>query len=78
MIANHSLPSALRRDYSVRAGANHQSGLTARVLSGQPPLSGFFTSVIQDTQFMGGSCGEPKGSPVLCPVCQPARVRPPV
>jgi len=59
------LTFALDRDYSVRAGANHQSGFAARVLGGQPPLCGFFTSVKQDTQFMGGSCGREKSLPVL-------------
>ena len=65
------LTSAPRRDYSVSAGANHQTGLASCEQGGQPPLSGFFTSVIQDTQFMGGSCGEPKGSPVLARYANP-------
>lgn len=69
--ANHYLTFASGEDYSVRAGANHQTGLASRVQGGQPPLSGFFMSVIQDTQFMGGSCGELKSSPVLARYANP-------
>lgn len=67
----YPLTFASRPHYSVRAGANHQTGLAARVLGGQPPLSGFFTSVIQDTQFMGGSCGREKSLPVLARSANP-------
>jgi hypothetical protein len=58
------LTSALSRDYAFPALAKQGTGLAARETGGQPPLSGFFTSVIQDTQFMGGSCGREKSLPV--------------
>lgn len=65
MAANHSLTFAPSRRYSYFAGDIHRSELAFRKTGGQPPQSGFFTSVIHDTLFMGGSCGESKDSPVL-------------
>ena len=61
-----SLTSSFFPDYAFTVPAKQGSGLASRVSGGQPPMSGFFTSVVHDRHpFMGGSCGEPKGSPVL-------------
>ncbi len=59
------LTSVLHRDYSFDAGAHHRSGLRARMLGGQSPLSGFFMSVIPWPLFLGGLCGRVKALPVL-------------
>ena len=63
--SSRGLTFACGRDYAFSASANHWSGLRARELGGQPPPSGFFTSVIHDVPFMGGSCGRVKTLPVL-------------
>jgi hypothetical protein len=47
------LTSAFHRDYAFPAAKKQRSRLASRKLGGQPPLSGFFTSVIQDTHFYG-------------------------
>lgn len=61
----NNLTSALSPDYSLLAGAHHRPGLTAWKQGGQPPPSGFFTSVIHEMPFLGGSCGRVKALPVL-------------
>ena len=61
----YCLTSALPRDYAFSAGVIHRSGLASRMLGGQPPLSGFFTSVIHGSPFLGGSCGREKSLPAL-------------
>ncbi len=52
--------------YSFRTSANSEArDWRPGETGGHPPMSGFFTSVLHDRHpFMGGSCGEPKGSPV--------------
>lgn len=59
------LTSAFHQDYSLFAGAHHRSSLKARMQGGQPPPSGFFTSVISRLPFLGGPCGREKSLPVL-------------
>jgi hypothetical protein len=67
----YRLTFSLPTYYSVIAGADHQSRLASRKLGGQPPLSGFFTSVIHGSPFLGGSCGESKDSPDLARYANP-------
>lgn len=62
---NTCLTSAFFRDYPFHTSANSEAGIgVLERLADEPPLSGFFTSVAWPHPFMGGSCGEPKGSPV--------------
>jgi hypothetical protein len=61
----NSLTFALQRDYAFHAPQKQGSRLASRKIGGQPPLSGFFTSVIHSSPFMGGSCGREKSLPVL-------------
>lgn len=72
------LTSPFSRDYAFHTSANSEAeiGVLGSKADNRPQC-GFFTSVAWPSSFMGGSCGEPKGSPVLTPVRQPARVRPP-
>lgn len=65
------LTSACNRDYASSTSANHWAGLAAWKLGGHPPLSGFFTSVIHEMPFLGGSCGRAKALPVLARSANP-------
>lgn len=67
----YPLTFASSRDYALSTSSNQRPSFAAREQGGQPPSSGFFTSVTHDMPFMGGSCGEPKGSPVLARSANP-------
>lgn len=53
------------RDYAFPAAEHSAVGFDSPEIGGQPPHSGFFTSVSMALLFLGVTCGEPSGSPVL-------------